>query len=164
MIDVVWHSTDSMEQAIVERLRSQIDYVEQESIRQMIDARTAINLDQLHPPALVVEYEGESTEDQHVMGRWLGITTMEFSVYCVAASFTNAGNRVDTVETLQSPGAYTLVDDVFRALAGWPVLGDTVGGQMVPVSVEPVGVLETHVIYRSRWRFPVTRIGYGPGA
>lgn len=160
--------TAQIENAMVELLRVAIDYVPQSDIRGVVDTKTAINLGLSSVPAIYVEYAGEQPIMQSgesgsrlAMGGRHYRTDFNFDVYVIAASFSLDGaGRLDTDESPQAPGAYTMIDDVFQALAGSQL---HVGGEtsvfLSPRGVEPWGVQETYVVYKSGWHCPVTRLG-----
>ena len=152
-----------IEAMIVELLQAAITDVEPRNIRGVGDARTAINLDFVTPPSVLVEYNGETSVDQGLIGTALYRTTTNWSIYCQAASFSaDVAGRLDTDESPQAIGAYNLLDAVFKALAGRQLPrrpDDQAVAWLLPDGVEPWGVTETYVVYKSRWRCPVTRLG-----
>jgi hypothetical protein len=93
------------------------------------------------PPTAFVVFDGEVAEENRRQGGAFQVTTLHWSVFIVSKSFgaVNEG-RTD---------AYALIDDVIKALQGFPL---TVHSVLFYVESEIVDVKNLFVVYQVKFR------------
>jgi hypothetical protein len=125
--------------------------------RGVADIQTAANL-VVTPPAVLVEYAGETASAPHVIGLARQMTRLQWDLFCIAQSYSfSGGGRLDDG---QEKGAYTILDDVFNALEGFRLPSQTLyASRLFYSGCARFDLTPAAVIYVSRWYTDVLRQG-----
>lgn len=148
-----------IEANMVERLLDQISALSPArggTCRSVGDVRTAMLLDQ-PPPAVLVQYAGESAEPPNVIGptAYRQMSRFRWDLKVIAGSFTLDGEgREDQADR---HGAYTLLDAIFNALEGYQPPDSPHPTRFFFSGNSPYGLTDSSVIYTSSWYCDILR-------
>jgi hypothetical protein len=121
------------------------------TVRGVSDIKTFLDLTTVPPPAAIIVFDGEKAKHEEVIGASIQQTTFFWSIFLMAASF--GGQNENRVQI------YQMIDDVVDALEGQLVGPIPTMSKLFYVGSARYQVLDTAVVYESRWRHQFVRTG-----
>lgn len=124
------------------------------SVRGVTDIHTFLELSTVPSPSAIAMFDGEKADDNVTIGHSTQKTSMHWSIFLIASSFSAASEgRIGSV------GTYQMLDDVVSAVEGQLVALPNENTKFMYLGAEFFGVNKTQVVYRSRWRNEYIRTG-----
>jgi hypothetical protein len=143
-----------IENDIVAQLQSQLAYLttaQGGTCRGVADVTTALQLEREIPPAVLVEYAGETADPPLHISGGRQLVRIPWDLFVIAESFSKDGEGRESV--------YTMLDDISTALGGF-VLPSTVSRTMAKLfrrGIKRWSLTDASVIYLSQWYCDVIR-------